>query len=280
MELPIDRPLTDDELAATVAQAIIDPQFNPGSGHPFNAEAPYYVNCLLGQQEAMRVQGDIFNANGEQNELSARIAELCWRWTMHGLLVPVGGRDVGQFQPTARGREFFADVQNDALLSLSDGWLVRTLRERCPGIDEITLAYAGLAHDCFLTGLYEPSVVMLGAAAETAVNRLIDALNDHAATLGTPVITASSARLRLDDLATLLVDHKKQLRAALGERGGWVIDLPGLLRGGNAIRLTRNDVGHPQRLVGRREEAQGQITIFPQLAEALTMTTVGVEAFA
>ena len=85
--------------------------------------APHNLDALLGQQEAGRVRGNIFAANDGNAGLSFRISELCWRWVTHGMLVPEGGRSAGDFRPTARGREYFADTKNDALLSLSAGWL-------------------------------------------------------------------------------------------------------------------------------------------------------------
>ena len=277
MDIPTNRALTEEELASTVARAIVDPQFNPGMGHAFAANAHYYLDALLGQQEAGLLRGSIFAANGNDAELTFRISELCWRLVFHGLLLPEGGRSVGEFRPTARGLEYLQGAEEDALLSLTTGWLVSTLQERCPEIGEIALAYAGLSHESFLTAHYEASVVLLGAASESMLHRLADAMNAKRTHLGTPEISDRNAYRRLVDLGAVLRDHRGAVKAATGEHAGWVDDLPALLEGANAIRVTRNDAGHPRRLIARHQEARGLLTLFPQLAEGLTVTAATIE---
>jgi hypothetical protein len=78
-ELPLDHELSDDELAAAVARAILEPQLNPGSGHPFNVDAAYFVHSLLGPQEGYRLQAEVLRANGRTGVIERRLNELCWR---------------------------------------------------------------------------------------------------------------------------------------------------------------------------------------------------------
>ena len=46
-------------------------------------------------------------------------------------------------------------------------------------------------------------------------------------------------------------------------------ELPRLLGVANVIRLTRNEAGHPVRLVARRDEALNLMAVFPHLAETV-----------
>jgi len=282
-EAPLDHELSDRELELAVAFAIRDPQFNPGMGHPFNAEGHYFVNCLLGQQRAALEAGRIFDANGGNSRLSFRILELCWSWSLVGILVPAGGVPVGQFVPTARGFEFLGDLGGDEALPYLRTAFADSLRGRCPGIDDITLKYAEQSQACFMAGFYEAAVVLLGAASETALVRLVEAANAKRAVLQTAEIPTWPASQMVDQTANVLRQSNRSVKAALrgaGKDHRWVDDLPALLGGANAIRLTRNDAGHPQRLLVRRDECFGLLTLFPHLAEAIVATSIAIESLA
>ncbi len=279
--LPLDHELTDDELAVAVAHAILDPQLNPGMGHPFVINALVLIHSLLGVREGTRLQGSILTANGGAPRLEARLNELCWRWVVAGVLVPANGQQSGSFYATAAGAELLRDMSGDELIPLIPGRLAQVLRERCIDISEITVAYADRAQDCFLAGHYEASVVVLGAASETVLIRLAESLAVKQTGLGIRRLRATTALRRLSQLESLLRDEGGKIKKALVDANldyRWVDDLPQLLGGANAIRLTRNDAGHPTRLlVRRRHEALGLLTLFPQLAEAVTATAVSVE---
>jgi hypothetical protein len=148
----------------------------------------------------------------------------------------------------------FDAVSGDDLIPTVEGQLVKALGQRCPGIDEITLSYAGRAQECFLAAHYEASVLLLGAASEAALIRLANSLNACRVNLSIPSIREATVVRRLDQLETVFRQHGESIKQALVAarlEAKWVDDVPRSLTGANAIRLTRNDAGHPIRVVGR-----------------------------
>ncbi len=270
MDLPTNRPLTDDELANAIALAITDDRQNPGQDLPFQAN----VNVMLARL-GKKDSADFRTANAGPPGIDARIHELCWRWILGGLLVP--SPSGAGFVPTEAGRKYLEESGADLGITLTTGGLARTLQERCPGIDDITLTYGRLAQQCFLSGQYEAAVVLLGAASETMLLSLAQVTDANMVRLGISIsgLASHGAVHRLDALRKIFEDHGKTIKQALGAAGcdaRWVSELPRLLGNANAIRLTRNDAGHPVRLVARRDEALGLLTMFPQVAEAVFVT--------
>ena len=173
-----------------------------------------------------------------------------------------------------------ADSADDVRIPLVAGGLRRILEERCPNIDEVALHYSALAQDCFLSGHDEAAVVMLGAASELLLLQLAEALNAKRAVLGTSEIRGRNASDRVNRLKREVETQRGKLKAIITSVGGearWLDELPGLLDSANAIRITRNAAGHPTRIVARREEAQGLLTLFPTLAEAVVSTATAID---
>ncbi len=260
---------SDELLLAVIADAALNPRTNQNEGLAANLS---YLLMRMGlQHNDAHYKNRIGNANGSISTLDSRINEQFWRLVLRGVLVPSSGR----FEVTVAGRSSLSDIESDARIALVGDGLRGALEQRSPGIDQVALRYAELAQDCFFSGHFEGSVILLGAASELVLGDLIEAVNEKASVLGISEVDPGSTRAQLEDLRDLVTGNRKLLKAAIvkaGGEGNWLSDLPGLLDGANAIRLTRNDAGHPSRDLPRRYEAHGALVMFPHLAEALVTT--------
>ena len=274
LELPVERPLEEDELVAYLAEAIVNSRFNPGQDLPFHVSE---LLPRLGHGDAA-TRGKFLLANGGSAVFDLRVAQLCWRLVTLGFLTPQGWE---KFAVTEPGREFLADNAEDAQVVLTPRGLARRLDNRCPNLDAVTSRYAGLAQDCFLAGHYHAAAVLLGVASEAALQRLADSIARVLPKLG---ITSSQrgdgAARTLDWLEEILRSHKKKIKKALDAATAdsrWIDDLPRLLGPGTAIRLTRNEAGHPSDAAIDRSDAFRLFVLFPQMAEATFVTAAALE---
>lgn len=277
IELPIDRPLEDDELVAAVAEAIVNDRLNPGADLPFQVGE---LLARLGLHDA-HFQNKFFSANGGSEAFSRRVAQFCWRLVSLGFFVPQGFSGWGAFAVTELGRQFFANNADDALVVLTPHGLVLRMDQRCPQLDAVTSRYAGLAQECFLAGHYHASAVLLGVASEAALQRLAASVASVLPKLGVSLGRRSdSAAKTLDWLEEIFRSHKKALKNALNNAAAdsrWVDDLPRLLGSGTAIRLTRNEAGHPSDAAIDRSDAFRLFVLFPQMAEATFVTAAALD---
>ncbi len=259
-ELPTDRPATEDEIAGAVSFAIL----NPGGYQP-DFQIGEFLPKLGPATDQDR--GRILQVNGGKEDLDTRVASFCWRLVTLGLLIP---KTASSFHLTGEGRDFLKMQADDAAVVLSRSGLARRLAERCPGLDPVTARYAALAQDCFLSGHYHSAAVMLGVATESAMRVLSDvcgaALSSKGINVGRRTDTASGV---LDWLQKVFRDQKQTLKDLLQDSGAskWLDDIPRLLGGGNAIRLTRNEAGHPTDSAVSRDDAFGLMVLFPRIAE-------------
>ena len=274
IELPLNRRIEDDELAAAVAEAMIDDRLNPGRDLPFQIGE---FLPRLGRRDSS-FQHQFFSANGGQEALDRRVAQYCWRLVVLGFLVPEGGA----FALTESGREFLGERADDGRVVLTSNGLVRRLRERCPELDPVTSRYADLAQECFLPSHYHASAVLLGVASEATLRRLCAAVENglRRQAIHLPRRDDGAARM-LDWLEKVFRAHRKPIKElvdAAGTDSRVVDDLPRLLGTGTAIRLTRNEAGHPSNVVIDRDDALGLFVLFPRMAEAAFVTAAALDA--
>lgn len=266
VNLPNDRPLTDDEVSFAVAEAILHGKLNPGMNLPF---AP--MNLL---EELFGVSGA--SASGVTRTLNPnldfRVAECCWRWVGLGFLVPRtgGSNEYGTFQATERGRQFLASFDAAAL---TVGGLDRRLSESGFAVSEPARFYARLGQDCFLAGHYEASIVMLGAGTESLIDSLVDAVAANVIPGSPPLAKRGvrpSAVQNLTWLAANLTARRGEWTKALtavGRGSDWLEPLGNLLAGaGQAIRLTRNEFGHPTGIAAGQADALQIVMVYPRFA--------------
>ncbi len=274
IDLPLDRALEEDELNAAVAEALINDRLHP------DVDVPFQVGEFLprlGRREP-GFQSEFFSANGGQEALDRRVAAYCWRLVVLGYLVP----ERAGFAVTESGRRFLGECADDGHMVLTSDGLVRRLAERCPGLDPVTSRYAGLAHECLLAGHYHASVVLLGVASEAALERLATSAERVLSGTGMRLPRrGDSAALTLDWLEQVFGTHRKAIKKLLDTAtvdSRWVGDLPRLLGTGTAIRLTRNEAGHPSDTVIHRDTALGLFVLFPRMAEAAFATAAALDA--
>lgn len=282
-EMPIfpdDRPLSDPEIALAVARAILDDRQNPGQNLPFQ---PHTLGLLarLGVSQRTREEQawrQKFIESNREPSLDFRMAEYCWRLVGLGYLVPRMGGDWGQFEPTARGRRFLSDLDPAAL---TPGGLDQKLAGLGYAPEDLPRQYAGQAQDCFLAGHYEAAVVMLGVASESLVNTLGDSLSRVRPSV-MPSLKArpsrSTARQDIEWLTeALATQHRRELTTALTSKGAdpsSIETLRDLLTGTcQAIRLTRNEYGHPTGFTATQDDALPLLVLLPRFAEACFKAT-------
>jgi hypothetical protein len=220
----------------------------------------------------------LVEANGGQEKLGQRVNELCWDWVRAGLLVP---EKQAEFRLLPRGREILADVEEEGRV-LDRNWFGDRLDLVDGPLATIVTGYLAEAHDGLLAGLYRSAAVMIGVATEALIFCLADELRVRRSLFG-----LSNLSQRASALETLEWETK-----AFRERGGlirgelakvkasarWVDELPGLLAEGNAIRLLRNESGHPTGSEIVRRQAIGLFVLFPQVAQAVSATTDALTA--
>ena len=269
--LPSERRWSDAELAIAVAQAILEDRQNPGQNLPFQAH-PNELFARLGIAQRQETDSWLrrFSDANPREELERRLAEYCWRLVGLGYLVPQLSGTWGSFHPTERGREFLAKLDPTAL---SPGGLDRKLADLGFQPNDLPRQYARLAQDCFLAGHYESSIVMLGVASEALVLDLAQALvlvPASALPAATPRVRRSTARQDVNWISQMLKGNKKPLRLALEGKGAdadWIDPLIDFLDGtAQAIRRTRNDLGHPTGLVADQSDALQLFVLFPRFA--------------
>ena len=272
IDLPLNRGIEDDELAAAVAEAIIHDRLNPGADHPFQVGE---LLARLGCDSTFKSQ--FWTANGGRQALDRRVAGYCWRLVTLGFMVPEGAA----FALTESGRQFLERGADDGRVVLTSNGLVRRLSERCPGLDPVTSRYAGLAHECFLAGHYHASAVLLGVASEATLRRLCAAVEKglRKEDIRLPRREDGAAHM-LDWLEKVIGVHRKPIKKqvdAAGTDSRVVDDLARLLGTGTAIRLTRNEAGHPSDAVIDRDDALGLFVLFPRMAEAAYVTATALD---
>jgi hypothetical protein len=187
------------------------------------------------------------NYNGEPKADKHDIAEAVW-----GLLARqriyidhTGNKDPSYWfiRLTAAGKAAIADEdwnpENVARF-------LRRLRERPPVVEETVIMYAAEALRCYESECYLASAVMLGVASEAA---FLDAAEACAGWLGgkdgehlAGVLSKPSTRLvaRFQEFRKRLEPRKGELPEELGDSMSLTLD--SVL---DAIRLTRNEAGHP-----------------------------------
>ena len=179
MDLPTNRRLTDAEIAIGFAEAVLDSKFNRGMDLPFQP-GEYLLRIGVNPKDVPKE----FHQANPHRELEFRVAEYCWRLVGLGYLVPQVSSGWGVFFPTQRGRAFLGGFDPATVTS---GGLDARLDEIGFASDDLSRQYVRLAQDCFLTGHNEAVVVMLGAATESLIQRVAEALDAANTTLSVPV---------------------------------------------------------------------------------------------
>jgi hypothetical protein len=272
----LDRPLEDDELAALLASVLLDPIMNPHLD--WLAVGEFAPKAMWAQNAPSPEQGKFVEANGGSQALGQRVNELCWEWVRAGLLVPE--REY-QFRLSERGREILADVEAEGRV-LDRTWFGERLSAIEGPLAAVVTGYAAEAHEAMLAGLYRSAAVMIGVASEALVFALADELRVRRSRF-----TLSSLPQRASALQTLDWEARafrerggliKGELIAVGASARWIDELPGLLAEGNAIRLLRNESGHPTGEDVVRRQAIGLFVLFPLVAQAVSVTTSALAA--
>ena len=266
--LPLDRPISDDELSALLGWVLLYPSFNPTQDWLSLGE--FVVNATFNDE---REEAPFRKAN-DPAQLQKRVNERCWEWVRLGLIVPDG--DANRFTLTERGRSVLSGAVDESLL-LAPGGLHARLGSIPAVLPASLLFFAEEAQRSYHAGLYQASAVMIGVASEAVLVDLAAGLEARRQLFNLPRLGQGvGARQMMDWISEGLRQRRDQIRASLTSVGGttrWLDDLPQLLGEANAIRLLRNDAGHPNEVRVNREEAGMLLLLFPRFAEAAIVTT-------
>lgn len=193
------------------------------------------------------------------------VDEIIWELIVQGVIAPgmnSANRGLPWIHLTEYGRKSLKT--NDFMPHDVLGYMSKLESAVGQTVDGIVTAYVRESLLTFLGGQYIASTVMLGVASERCVDLLIKAYSDAIAddsrksTFEEKVAKAGrSVKRRFDVLRAGLLDLKlaPELSDALD------IHLSGIF---TLIRYTRNDAGHPIGQKVEREEAYGNLVLFPQ----------------
>jgi hypothetical protein len=166
------------------------------------------------------------------------------------------------FHLTERGRKALANVTRDP--SNPVGYL-RHLDGIPIPITTTAKSYVIEALDCYVAGLYKAAAVMIGAAAESSILEIRDAVVDKLKFTQKPVpsqLNSLSIKTVTDGLARVFDGINKKTHRELREKfqAHW-----GALT--HEIRTTRNDAGHPTSVDPvTPESVHASLLLFPVLA--------------
>ena len=201
------------------------------------------INKLEDEQALLAFFHDLF-----------RIGYLSWGYNLSNPSPP-------NFHVTNLGRTALAQYSRDP--ANPDGYLSHL--RAVAGILPITESYVGEGLRTFNTGCFKATAVMVGAAAESIVLDVRDALVARLQAMKTTVpkeLTDWRIKRILDGIEGVITSKKGDIPKALFERfdANW----PAVT---HQIRTVRNDAGHPinvEPVVS--DEVHGSLLIFPQLA--------------
>ena len=198
-----------------------------------------------------------------QNPLAEKITVVIWELIIEGLYTPGTGMqnpNLPYLRVTDYGRKCF---EAGELTAHDPDDYLQKLKTVCTSIDDVTLLYTGESLDTFRKSNYLASTVMIGVAAESMLDRLVDAV--HAA-LNTGQRKAKFeqdtkgklAKRRHDEvlarLRTPASPLPTEIESVLTQHIDGIYDL---------IRRTRNDAGHPTGKRIGRDEAHALLLLFP-----------------
>ena len=187
-----------------------------------------------------------------------------WGLINEGVLVP--GRPVKDcndgwphFYVSRHGQRVLAE---DAPVPHDPTSYVAKLREGIPDLDEVTLLYVIEALECFRVGRNLPTAVMVGVAAESALERLADAMERWLPEKESDKLKAHRRRRSTRGMA-------EEMRKRLLVRRGTVKEVERLLETHAfdveaLIRDTRNTAGHPTGTEIDRDDAYSLLRLLPR----------------
>lgn len=199
-----------------------------------------------GNRNRHKTDGRTYLVSGEYSI----IHEIIWSFIIQGVLMP-GSNDSNPNLPHLRLTEYGKKVvaEGELVPHDPDGFLQR-FREIVPNADQVLVEYLTEALQCYIHGLYRASAVMLGGASERGMLLLMDSIGDSFKRKE----TGSRYKAALEKAPTIYRKFevfKKRLDSIKGKlpsdlRDNLDTQLAGIF---DLIRNTRNDAGHPARVV-------------------------------
>ena len=184
-----------------------------------------------------------------------RSGHLAWGWDFFNAEPPF-------CHVTEQGRRALENISRDPANPCGYVAHLRKMGQLSPIVD----SYVGEALKAYNSDCYKAAAVMIGAAAESVVIEIRDALKSRLTVLNRPVPS------KIEEWQA-----KKVLDAIRGDLGGQVKDMPRELRERfesfwpaftQMLRAARNDAGHPASVDPvTQEKVHANLLIFPELTE-------------
>lgn len=202
------------------------------------------------------------------NFIADPVREIIWQLIIQGIVVPGIGLGGGSGEPSL---PFFqvSDwgkhcLESGEYLPYDTGQFIERLKAKVPSIDRVVLLYLTEALQCFRSGTYLGSAVMIGVSSERILlelrNAIEVALDSHPKKEKFRADTAAKSVKRLyDEIQKRLDPVMEQVSAALMKED-ITAELSGIF---DLIRKTRNDAGHPTGRSIEREETFALLQLFP-----------------
>jgi hypothetical protein len=199
------------------------------------------------------------------------IRECVWGLIIQGIVVP-GVSNEGTYQTnlpwiqvTEWGR---LCLQRGQYVPFDTGLFLSRLESQIPGLDSVVELYLREGLNCFRSGNFLGSAVMVGVASERILVLLRDAI--HSAILQEDrrkklmEATENQTAKRIYETVESKIDPiMEQLPTDLRESIG--TELEGIF---HEIRRTRNNAGHPTGKTIERDEANALLQLFPVYAKS------------
>ena len=208
------------------------------------------VFIKLGRPNDERLQRDVLS---EWHEL-IRTGHFAWGLNLNSPNPPF-------FHVTGRGRRTIERLSRDP--GNPSGYL-RHLSQLA-GLNPVASSYVAEALSCYGAGLFKSAAVMLGAASESLVFEVRDAVVKRLARLkqsSSRDLDSWKAKTVIDAIYTVLGSQKSKMPQALREavEAYW-------LAFGHQIRMIRNEAGHPASIEPVTEDGvHAAFLAFPELA--------------
>lgn len=210
-------------------------------------------------------------------QLDRRVAEAVFFLYRRGLIMPNFGSSsatgpFGYVLLTEEGR--IAEVDSSLVLALGPSAYEQRIRRLVPAVDSVILRYADEALHAFDNEIDLGAAFLLGAAAEQASQLLVDAVVPYVRSpREKSTLQGRSIKAKIETLGMIIQRTVGQSRATWKANGQIteaqersLDELQGILYTlQTAIRLARNEVGHPAiPSVLDRNELRAHLQVFPR----------------
>lgn len=282
VSLPLDRPLTPEELKEALLQAI---KRAPNNIQPHMLCHPDSLARALGlnEEDASRFDRQNRDEDGKIENFMRRSAEAFNEFHISGIIMPKLGQAWGIFELTTLGAQI---MRGEESVLLDPEGLVQKYNELVPGGPDLSTEYYKEAVLAYRQRLFRCSTIALGVASEAILLKTARAIYEYRANperegehKNQDLLDWRPARvsellrqiLRSRDFRAGLENDFRSNPLPFNEKNAKTIEeawnSAGILA--DLYRQTRNEQGHPLGVAVDPNLLRAQILAFPRYAEVL-----------